>query len=279
VARQNRTRVPEWTWFQTQYGGGDRCEGSGVRRGTGIALTASALSITVGVLVGAVITIGSNSRASSATPMVASSVAAVSESAPGSVDPVASSVDPGPISSASVSVSVAAATTAPPMITQPVPAPSKPAKPATTAKPRTTAKPAAPRSTASRRSSTPTLIYTTVTMAPSTTPTPIAPIAIAPSTTPIATTANPPSPTVGNPGPGGAAVPGERCQQLGQKGTVAQGWNVFCQRNFAIGVLTWRPVTDGGGCLSKRMSGIGVDGQQYVCRPAGPGFDRWRRAG
>jgi hypothetical protein len=59
---------------------------------------------------------------------------------------------------------------------------------------------------------------------------------------------------------------------------VAQGWNVFCQFNFAAGTLAWRPVVDGGGCLSQRMTGIGMDGHHYVCRLDGSHLDRWRRS-
>ncbi|MET3805091.1 hypothetical protein ABIB25_002091 [Nakamurella sp. UYEF19] len=77
------------------------------------------------------------------------------------------------------------------------------------------------------------------------------------------------------PGPG-APVAGRPCQHLGDKGTVAGGSNVFCQTNFANRTLAWRAVVDGGGCLSKRMRGIGIDGRNYACRADGPGLDHWR---
>ncbi len=251
-----------------------------VRRGTGIALTASALSITVGVLVGAVITIGSNSRAKSAAPD------AIVSGAPASTDATASSLEPA-VSQAEVSISVAgvASTVSPtPVRSSPVVTPATTTPQPTAKSTPTKPKPAVVRPTWSKRSATPTLIYTTVIMTPSTTatPTPTPPTTpttsnAVPPTTPPAPTVRSVPPTTAEPLPG-TAVPGELCRELGDKATVAQGWNVFCQRNFAVGTLTWRPVMDGGGCLSKRMTGIGVDGRAYVCRPDGQRMDRWRAA-
>lgn len=228
-----------------------------MRRGTGIALTASALSITLGVLVGAVITIGTDSRTNSARPGVAASSAQIS------TDPVASSLGPLPISQAPAAMSTVGTVTVSPAPVS-VPAPSLSPVVTASATPRTTARPT--HGTNTSRKPVPTLVYTTVNVAPDTT-------AIPPPGAPAA------QGTGGNHGgPGAVVVAGALCPQLGQKGTVAQGWNVFCQRDFRLGTLTWRPVVDGGGCLSKRMTGVGVDGQQYVCRADGARLDRWRRA-
>jgi hypothetical protein len=238
-----------------------------VRRGTGIALTASALSITI----------GSNSRANSATPD------AIVSSAPAGSDAVAGSLDPA-VSQAEVFISVAGvASTAlptpvmsPTVVTPVTPAVQPTAKPTPTTKPKP--RPAAVGPTTPKRSATPRLIYTTIIVTPITTAAP------PPTTSAVPPAPTPPAPTVRS-APSttakpslGTAVPGELCHRLGDKATVAQGWNVFCQSNFALGSLTWRPVMDGGGCLSKRMSGIGVDGRAYVCRPDGQQMDRWRPA-
>ncbi len=87
-----------------------------------------------------------------------------------------------------------------------------------------------------------------------------------------------PAGVTGTAAPDGAPAAGRACNALGDKGTATGGSTVFCQRDFSNGSLAWRGVVDGGGCLSKKMTGIGTDGQRYRCRPDRSGLDHWRRA-
>ena len=49
----------------------------------------------------------------------------------------------------------------------------------------------------------------------------------------------------------------------------------YCQHDPTTGALRWREVSDGGGCLSRRLRGVGVDGRLYACRLFPDGFERW----
>ncbi len=244
----------------------------------GIALTAAALSVTVGVLVGAVITIGNHARSQS----VASTPAASAPSSPSLVGDSAGAVAP-----ASVQASISApapASASIPMTSGPAPSAPPPSVgvAGTSAvlgpvRPTTTPVKATP-----RRSVPPatviTIYLTTTTPTPAHAPAPAPPPppAATPTTTPTTTTTTTPRSTPAP--PAGAPTAGQPCQTLGAKDTAPGGSNVFCQRNFATGSLAWRAVVDGGGCLNKTMTGIGIDGRNYTCRPDGPHLDRWRPA-
>ena len=69
-----------------------------------------------------------------------------------------------------------------------------------------------------------------------------------------------------------------RAHSSGSSGT-ASGATLFCQRNLQVGGLTWRPVVEGGGCLNKTMTGIGLDGHRYACRRGPGGLNHWVRTG
>lgn len=247
-------------------------------------LTAAALSVTVGVLIGIVLIIGSRARQSSTTagPRTSSgSVSAVSGAPPDS-GPLQLSVqdasDPagfsGPETTSPVAVLPAAASTTP-RPTTPRPVASRP----------TATRPATARGTPVRPSTTrPAIVFTTVTIAPptsrsadpTTAPTSARVSTPTPTTPAGATTAPRTSPPTSV--PNGERAAGQPCQGLGDKATAAGGNTLYCQTNFANGSLAWRAVVDGGGCLSKKMTGIGTDGRPYVCRPDRKGLDFWRRA-
>lgn len=260
-------------------------------------LTAAALSITVGVLVGAVITIGSHARSQSgATPSPSAQVSdGGSDSSQvrgadglGSEDlgTVVLDTDGVPLSGNPVAPTAPAAGASVPTAALSSPSASTGAAP-TTGRPPAKATPRiTPGSTAGSLVAVtkPAVIMTTVTVmastsavppTPRTTPTnPTTPASRSPGSSP------PPATTPVQTAPGaGAPAAGQPCPDLGDKGTVAGGSNVFCQKNFANGTLAWRPVVDGGGCLSKRMRGIGIDGRHYACRPDGAGLDHWHPVG
>ena len=245
-----------------------------MQRRTGIALTSAALSITLGVLVGAVVTIGNNARSTSyAHPPALVSSAPQSSGFPLSAAIPSSVGDGTDVLPQSQTIDSSTAAQAP-ASSAPV-APLSAGSVALTTKPATTtSRIATPRTTP--RPSTPPIVQSTVRLTPRTTagttptsttsrPTPTTPT----STTQITTSSAPADPP----------APGQSCSSLGAKGTAAAGYNVFCQRNFATGTLAWRAVANGGGCLNKQMTGIGVDGKNYACRAAGPTMDRWRPAG
>ncbi|GGL90572.1 hypothetical protein [Nakamurella endophytica] len=70
-------------------------------------------------------------------------------------------------------------------------------------------------------------------------------------------------------------VPAAACPALGQRIETATG-TAYCQHDQRDGTLRWRPVTDGGGCLNRTMTGTGADGRQYRCARASDGLNYWR---
>ena len=237
-----------------------------------VVLTAAALSVTVGVLIGIVLIIGGNARRQAivappspvATAQVSgplsagnSTTAAISVLSPAS----SPAVSPPAVSSPAV------VTSAPPApVSSPGAGPAATTRPSatvTTRRPAPTRTATPPRPTATR----PVIVFTTVTVAPTSS-------SISRATTSTVT----PTQTTAAPPPDGTPAAGRPCAALGDKATATGGSTVFCQRDFRNGSLAWRAVVDGGGCLSKRMTGIGTDGQRYLCRPDRQGLDHWRRA-
>jgi hypothetical protein len=92
-------------------------------------------------------------------------------------------------------------------------------------------------------------------------------------TTPATTSAAAPSPHPGKDSPDG------RCSKLGEKSSTASGATLYCQHDQQDGTLRWRAVTDGGGCLNRTMTGIGLDGHRYACRIGAGGLNHWVRVG
>ncbi len=252
-----------------------------------MALTAAALSLTIGVLVGTVLILGSRARSEGQlggriTVTAESPSGVVASSSAPSSDPASSRTVVSTVSSSRTALT--SSSTAP-TGTSPV----RPPRPARTNARTTPVRPPRATPTTAPIPSRPVIAYSTVlvpipaTSTPASTTAPAPVIAPAPVTTPAALTAPAPTSVVttgtGPPSaPATGPVAGGRCRTLGDKATVAGGWTVFCQTDFSAGGLSWRAVVDGGGCLSRTMTGIGTDGHAYVCRPDRTGLDHWRRA-
>lgn len=273
-------------------------------------MTAAALSVTVGMLVGAVLTIGNNARSDSLLlPTSTSSTASSPESEIDSsvIDEVASDIDPAssarqsapvqdPVPGSSAPLSVAGTSSVRP---SPGPALRTTASRPTAAKRPTAAPtpvvrivyvPPQPTATSGRTVLMSTVLMSTVPTSTGPAPTrqlPAAPIRRAspvPIPSPVAVRPTPvpvrPVPVTRTPAtPTGttarAPVAVQACGDLGEKRVTTAGYHVFCQRNFPNTGLAWRPVVDGGGCLNRTMTGIGVDGRNYLCRANSSGLNRW----
>lgn len=263
-----------------------------------VVLTAAALSVTVGVLIGIVLIIGNKARQSSiaTVPSPVATTAAESGGPPGG-DPAPSSdpapaggtvpVDDGAAAQISLTPAVSSsATTTSTVPARPTPTSSTPHRPAAVrpSRPAPVSSAVSPKPTVTR----PAIVFTTVTIAPPTSSSVVpAPDTLssdsATSSTSTSTAAGSGTTSSGTstataPAPEGAPAPGRPCAVLGDKATAVGGSTVFCQHDFGTGSLAWRAVVDGGGCLSKKMTGTGADGQHYRCRPDSRGLDHWRRA-
>lgn len=245
-----------------------------------VVLTAAALSVTVGVLIGVVVMLGSKARQSEvgATPDLAVATAVTAATA--------TPASPDDLTGAQISVLPTASTTA--TTTGAIPAPASTNSSPATHSPAAAApskRPASPRRSASTTAiapaTRPVTVHTTVTIGPRSRPAAPGATTSAPSSTPAAgpsrSTTTTRTTTAITPR-GGQPAPGRPCPALGIKAGATGGFTVFCQRDFSNGTFAWRAVVDGGGCLSKRMTGIGTDGQLYRCRPDDRGLDHWRRA-
>lgn len=247
-------------------------------------LTAAALSVTVGVLIGIVLILGSKARqsASGSTPTSTVATETTASTVPGSAED---------LTGAQISVLPAASMPPTSVTTSSIPAPASttgstatdPA--AATASSRPAPARRTPTTATSRVAATPpAIVHTTLTIGPP--PRPVVPRAVstASASAPTVTSVAPPpatrtviAPRQGPPHQG-APAPGRPCPALGLKAKATGGFTVYCQRDFRNGSFAWRAVVNGGGCLSKRMTGIGTDGQLYRCRPDTRGLDHWRRA-
>lgn len=75
----------------------------------------------------------------------------------------------------------------------------------------------------------------------------------------------------------GSDVPDGPCSTLGARSATSGGATLYCQHDQADGSLRWRPITNGGGCLNRTMTGIGLDGHRYACREGAGGLNHWQR--
>jgi hypothetical protein len=100
------------------------------------------------------------------------------------------------------------------------------------------------------------------------------------SSTPVSST-----PVSGTPASGTATVPhlgadmaGAPCPKLAAASSDAAGTTLYCQVDQKDRTLRWRAVVDGGGCLSRTMTGYAADGRLYLCRLDGSGLNHWASA-
>lgn len=90
-------------------------------------------------------------------------------------------------------------------------------------------------------------------------------------------TATTASGTVTAPQPG-ADIAGAPCPKLAAASSDAAGTTLFCQVDQKDRTLRWRAVVDGGGCLSRTMTGYAADGRLYLCRLDDSGLNHWAAA-
>ncbi len=231
-----------------------------MRRSVGLAGAAIVLSLTLGVLIGLLIHMGMTQRAEPPRHDVAAirssgentGAATLSDESAGPTDPLRgsrASAEPWPASLTPVTDDGTALATPAAGLTQA--ASSPPSSQAPPERPTTPATPA----TSAGMSPTPSGASATTTA----------------SSTPSGTASgNTPNP--------GHDVPRGSCQALGAKSATADGASLFCQRDPGDRSLRWRPVTDGGGCLNRTMTGVGLDGKPYACRVGPDGLNHWALA-
>lgn len=231
-----------------------------MRRSVGLAVAAVVLAVTLGVLVGLVIHTGMAQRANDPPRTTAST---------GSSEPSASS-ETGVTGSRTVDL---------PTPWQPslTPVPDTPTG-SSVASTESTGNPAGPAAVATTGSSSPAT--TSAGTASSTPATRTATVTVTASSTRSTTGSTATSTTAtATTTRSGAQVPGGPCDTLGQRSATATGATLYCQHDQSDGALRWRPVTDGGGCLNRTMTGIGLDGRHYVCRTGPDGLNHWQPAG
>jgi hypothetical protein len=261
----------------------------------GLAVAAVVLSLTLGVLIGLVIHTGMQQRADrhpgpSTRTVPAGSTGSDSDagSEPGGDDggpwdasPGPGDGDPGGVSDgtdgAGVMPTGGAVGTGDPTPTSTrtvtvMPSRTSTAGVSAAARSATATSTSARRTPATTSSTLPTIVRTTVSgTATATTGT-------ASGSTGTATRTSGTSSTAASAHPG-TDSPGGRCSTLGQKSSTASGATLYCQHDQQDGTLRWRAVTDGGGCLNRTMTGIGLDGHRYACRVGAGGLNHWVRVG
>lgn len=260
-----------------------------MNRRMGLAVAAVVLSLTIGVLVGLVIHTGMQQRADRdqvpSSPPVTETTRDIPASDPADGEvPVESTSD----GSASVAAEAAAGAVpaddtggsrADPPVTSTRTVTVTPSGTATSAGPTTTAGSPAGTSARTGRATATTTTTTTGTRRPTivrttVTGTPAGGTAAGTTTTAGTTTSS----TTPSPHPG-ADSPDGPCGTLGQKSSTASGATLYCQHDQRDGSLRWRAVTEGGGCLNRTMTGIGLDGHRYACREGAGGLNHWVRVG
>lgn len=261
-----------------------------MNRRAGLAIAAVVLSLTVGVLTGLVIHTGMQQRADrhpapSTQAVPAGSTGSRSDPGPDPGDDgdppwdrASAAVDGDPAGgqdgAAGALPTSSAASTADPAPTSTRTVTVTPSRTSSSAAGASSGQSASGTSSPTRRTRTtttsrlPTIVRTTVSGTATGTAT----------TSGTATRTSGTSSAAPSPHPG-ADSPGGRCSTLGQKSSTASGATLYCQHDQQDGTLRWRAVTDGGGCLNRTMTGIGLDGHRYACRIGAGGLNHWVRVG